>query len=116
VEEGSRAQYRWPRNFVIGPEFIPTVEALVAAGGISREKIVEVCTDVLCGRAGEMNSRVVKAWTATAGGPQLGRSDGAIAFRVRLRSGTAAARRLRYWVLPNGDIELDRVGVHDAGL
>jgi hypothetical protein len=116
VEEASRTRYPWPRQFVLGPEFISTVDALVAAGGISREKIVEVCTEVLCGRANEMDSRAVKAWTATPGGPQLSRRDGAVAFRVRLQSGTAAARRLRYWLLPNGDIELDRVGVHDAGL
>jgi hypothetical protein len=116
VEEHSRDRYPWPALFFLGPTFLPTVVALVEAGGIRREKIVEVSTDVLCGRARDMNSRAVKAWISSPQGPQLRRSDGAVAFRVRLQTGTASARRLRYWLLPTGEIELDWVGVHDSGL
>jgi hypothetical protein len=41
------------------------------------------------------------------------REDGARAWRVSLQSNTPAARRLHYWVLPDGSIELAKVGVHD---
>lgn len=115
VEEASRDQFPWPERFRISEGFLESVARLVDAGGITREKIVEVCADVLCGRAYSMPSRAVKPWTDGTHGPQLRRDDGASAFRVRLQSQTAAARRLRFWLLANGEIELDTVGVHDAG-
>lgn len=116
VEEASRKSYPWPEAFRVGVNFLELVEQLVRAGGIAREKVVDVCADVLCGRAREMPSRAVKEWTTSRHGPQLRRGDGAVAFRVRLQTGSASARRLRYLLLPSGEIELDWVGVHDAGI
>lgn len=94
-----------------------SLDRLVRDGGIAREKVVEVCADVLCGRAKEMPSRAVREWKTSPGGPQARReSDGAVAVRVRLQTRSNAARRLKYWLLKNGEIELDRVSVHDEGL
>ena len=49
----------------------------------------------------------------SAGSPQKVRADGARAFRVSLQSRTAAARRLHYWELGDGRVELARIGYHD---
>jgi len=116
VEESRRAQLPWPPHFRLGPELIRSVDDLVAAGGIQRRKVVQVCAEVICGLAHEIPARAVKEWRASRMGPQLRRSDGAVAMRVRLQSSTSAARRLRYWKLTNGEIELDLVCTHDDGL
>jgi hypothetical protein len=117
VEQASRGDLPWPERFKIGPVFLQSVDDLVRGGGITREKIVEICSEVLCGRARDLPSRAVKEWRTSRQGPQLVRpSDGAVAMRVRLQTATSAARRLRYWKLPSGEIELDRVVVHDAGI
>ncbi len=39
--------------------------------------------------------------------------DGAKAWRVSLQINTPSARRLHFWRLPDGGVELSRVGVHD---
>jgi hypothetical protein len=117
VDESSRDQYRWPDSYLIGPEFLDSVDRLVLAGGISREKILAVCVDVLSGRARHRPARAIKEWVTTRNGPPLVRiSDGARAMRARLQNSSHAARRLRYWCLPSGVIELDCVGVHDENL
>jgi hypothetical protein len=40
-------------------------------------------------------------------------TDGAACRRAYLESHTAQARRLHYWKLRDGSIELSRVGLHD---
>jgi hypothetical protein len=116
IEENRRAELPWPAHFCFGPEFIRSVDDLVAAGGIQRRKVVQVCAEVICGLAHVIPARAVKEWRVSRSGPQLGRSDGAVAMRVRLQSSTSAARRLRYWKLADGEVELDFVGTHDKGL
>jgi hypothetical protein len=117
VDESSREQYRWPDNYLIGPDFMVSVDRLVLAGGISREKILEVCVDVLSGRARDRSVRAVKEWLASKNGQPLVRpSDGARAMRARLQNFSHGARRLKYWCLAGGVVELDSVGVHDDNL
>lgn len=45
--------------------------------------------------------------------PQRVSDDGARADRVSLQVNTPSARRLHFWRLPDGHIELSKVGVHD---
>jgi hypothetical protein len=117
VDESSRERYRWPDNYLIGPDFMVSVDRLVLAGGISREKIIEVCVDVLSGRARDRTARAVKEWLVSRNGPPLVRpSDGARAMRARLQNFSHGARRLKYWCLPSGVVELDSVSVHDENL
>lgn len=116
VSEPERARFAMPLSYRIGSDFLSSVDRLVRDGGITRDKVVEVVCDVLCGRARTMTSRAVKEWLSSPNGSQLMRPDGAKAWRVRLQTGSRAARRLRYWQLQTGDIELDQVGVHDFGL
>jgi hypothetical protein len=76
-----------------------------------------VCVDVLCGRAKDRPVRGVKEWrTGRRGPPLVRRSDGAHAMRARLQNAAHAARRLKYWSLPGGCIELDSVLDHDEEL
>jgi hypothetical protein len=117
VDEAIRDQYPMPANYLMGPDFIASVEQMTQSRGVSREKVLDVCIDVLCNRAKDMSQRALKEWTESKNGPQLIRSsDGAGAMRVRLQTGTAAARRLRYWQLRTGKIELDKVLTHDEEL
>lgn len=104
---------QWPlRGFLLGPEFLVTVASL---HGIERSKIVDVCTDVVTGRAAQMASREVHPLRTAEGGdaPQRVRADGAMAWRASLQHNTPSARRLHYWQLRDGRVELARVGVHD---
>lgn len=41
------------------------------------------------------------------------KGDGAVAWRASLQVKTPAARRIHYWVLSSGQIELARVTAHD---
>lgn len=117
IDEDLRDRFPWQEGFAVGPDFLASIEALVGNGGISRDKVVQVCAEVVCGLAKELPTRALKPWLTTKGGLPLERPhDGAVAMRVRLQTGTSAARRLKYWKLPTGMIELDSVDVHDAKL
>lgn len=95
-----------------GREFIAT---LTTVEGISREKIVEVIVDVLTGRDTELASRELHQLRTGQGGddPYRTRADGATCWRVSLQINTPGARRLHYWRLNDGSIELSSIRVHD---
>ena len=105
---------RWPlpQDYRVGGFFLSSLAALE---GIGRAKIVEVCAEVLCGRAATQVGREVHPLRSGDGGdaPQRIREDGAKAFRASLQVSTPSARRLHYWRLPDGRLELSKVGVHD---
>ena len=69
----------------------------------------------MSGLALQMPSREVHRLRAGSGGddPVRTRADGAVAWRASLQVKTPSARRIHYWVLPSGLIELSRVTVHD---
>lgn len=116
VTEVNREIYPWPKKYFIGDSFIESLDKMVQSGGIKREKLIDVCTDIICDQAKDNPSRVPKPWTDGAHGPQITRADGAKMMRVRAQSGTAAARRIRYWQLRTGAIELDEVLTHTEDL
>lgn len=99
-------------DYVLGDEFLSSVEALE---GIDRDKIVSAVVDVVTRRAWQINGRAVhQLRDGTPGGaPAVVRADGATAWRCNLQTGTASARRLMWWDLPDGTIELSVVAVHD---
>lgn len=71
--------------------------------------------EVLTGLAADIPGRELhRLRTGNGGGdPYRVRADGARAFRASLQVNTPSARRLHYWQLPNGQIELSRVVLHD---
>lgn len=111
TSEGDRVSYPW-REPVLGDGFM---ESLEKTEGIARGRVLEVCSHVVSGRAPEIASLEVHALRSGMGGedPQRTRPDGSKAFRASLQTNTAAARRLHYWQLPDGRIELARVVYHD---
>lgn len=106
-----RARFPW-REPIIGPDFL---DSLAATQGVSRERVLDVCAHVACGRAAEIGGLELHPLRASEGGgaSQLEREDGAKAWRCSLQASTAAARRLHYWQLPDGGVELAKVGYHD---
>jgi hypothetical protein len=106
-----RERYRW-REPIIGPEFLASLDLLE---GVSRERVVDVCAEVVSGRAPSRPGQQVHPLRATTGGPapQRVRADGARAYRASLQTRSSAARRLHYWELPDGGVELAKVGYHD---
>ena len=84
--------------------------------GIDRSKVLDVLVEALTGLAQDVPARSLRPWLDSPAGKQETRSDGGKAWRVSLQQNTPAARRLKYWRLPDSVIELDFVGHHDAGL
>jgi hypothetical protein len=94
------------------PSFILTFQALTDDG---KDKAIKTATHIVTGRnaiehitedhplrEGDENSK-----------PEVVRDDGAAARRAYIESHTAQARRLHYWKLRDGSIELSRAGLHD---
>jgi predicted nucleic acid-binding Zn-ribbon protein/exosome complex RNA-binding protein Csl4 len=106
-----RERYPW-REPALGPDFLASLDRLE---GVGLQRVHDVCADVACGRAADRPALGVHPLRATdlSGAPQQVRADGARAFRASLQAHTAAARRLHFWVLPDGGVELARVGYHD---
>lgn len=100
------------KNYTVGPAFISSLNEL---GDRYTDKVLRAVVDVLAGRAAEVPSRELHRLRQGDGGsdPYVTRADGASCWRVSVESNTASARRLHYWQLPGGRIELSRVGVHD---
>jgi len=106
-----RERYPW-REPVIGPELLDSLEQV---HGVSRERVVEVCAEVVCRRAPDRAGLEVHPLRINEGGdsPQRVRADGARAYRASLQVHTPAARRLHYWELPDGGVELAKIVYHD---
>jgi hypothetical protein len=106
---------RYPLGrFAFLPGFAASADAL---HGVDEARIAEVCAHVAANRAHEINGLEVHPLRSGPGGaPQRVRADGARGWRAALQVGSAAARRLHYWVLsdPAGwSVEFEVVGTHD---
>ncbi|WP_299926105.1 hypothetical protein [uncultured Nocardioides sp.] len=99
-------------DYTFGPHFL---RSLASLHGLAADRVADVVMEVATGKAALSAGRELHHLrTEDAGGsPQRVREDGARAWRVSLQSNTPAARRLHYWVLSDGSIELAKVGVHD---
>ncbi|MFM8980797.1 MAG: hypothetical protein ACKOSS_10110, partial [Planctomycetia bacterium] len=100
----------------LGAGFLDSVAALQ---GVSAEKVVQVCAEVACGCAREVEGREVHRLRSGPAGnapPRTRARDGATAWRCALQVKTPAARRLHWWEVPSATgrvIELACVGHHD---
>lgn len=104
----------WPlAQYEIGPASLPSLDALE---GVSRAKVDEVCVEIQTSAAETLASRElhILRWSEAGHAEQRVRTeDGARAWRVSLQIKTLSARRLHFWRLPDGWVELSKVGVHD---
>ena len=113
IPEPQRDTNPLPQSYSIGPQLVPSMTTLE---GISRDKVIDVLVEVLTGLAKDTPARQLHPWTVGKSGPQEQRPDGGKAWRASLQNKTPGARRLKYWALPGGLIELDSIGHHDDGI
>lgn len=99
-------------EYAIGPRFLDSLDKLE---GIKQEKVADVVFEILTGLAPQIPSREVHRLRAGLGGedPIRVREDGAVCWRASLQVKTPAARRIHYWIRPDGVVELSRVATHD---
>ena len=99
-------------DFLIGPRFLESLERLE---GVKAEKVADVAFEIVTGLAPQLPSREVHHLRTGSGGddPVRVREDGAIAWRASLQVNTPSARRIHYWVIPSGQVELAKVATHD---
>jgi hypothetical protein len=96
-----------------GPRFVESVETIE---GVEREKVVATCVDVLTRRAWEINGRKARQMrTHDTGGSQVRVRvhDQATAWRCNIQTNSPSARRLMWWEVPDGSIELAVAALHD---
>lgn len=79
-------------------------------------KLVRVVLDLVTGRNAVEHKHVFHAMQEGLGGGQRVRSDGALCWRMHLENGQPQAKRLHYWQLRNGLVELGWVANHDEDL
>ncbi|WP_137843033.1 hypothetical protein [Microbacterium sp. 2FI] len=111
VEPGERE--RWAiGEYDVGPEFVASLASLTIG---HFDKAMKAVVDAVTGRIRDVPSRGVHALRSGdgAGDPDLVRSDGAKCYRAYIEQNAAAARRLHYWALAGGAVELSRVVTHD---
>ena len=114
VPANEKSDYPWSEKYTVGPKFTASFYAHDAA---LRAKTLKALTQLLTGRADRMNAREVHPKRIGMGGddPQAVRDeDGATCWRMSVESGVAAARRVHYWKLPDGTIELHELVAHDT--
>jgi len=101
-----------PTSYLLGEEFLESVERIQ---GVDRSRIVEAVARLVSGRRDLVATLDVHPLreSAAGGAPPRVRADGARAFRASLQHGAAAARRLHYWLLTDGTLELANVGYHE---
>lgn len=100
------------RPYVLGEQFLPS---LAEVDGIDRHKVVDVIVDIVTGRVHDFAGRETHQLRESEAGnsPFVRRDDGANCWRVALQTKTPQARRLHYWQLNDGSVELSSVRLHD---
>ncbi|MCA5891843.1 hypothetical protein LEP48_00570 [Isoptericola sp. NEAU-Y5] len=98
-------------RYTLGPRFLDSL----GLDGVSRRKVVETVVHVVTGRDRDVGGLQLHQLRTSDGGgtPQRTRDDGAGCWRVSLQVNSPQARRLHYWKLPDGTVELSRVVLHD---
>ncbi|TFD39315.1 hypothetical protein E3T40_01380 [Cryobacterium sp. TMT1-19] len=112
VPESDREEWKLPHSYVLGERF---TESLAGLDDGQLAKAFKASVDVLTGRVKTLKGRHLHALRQGAGpaDPHLLRWDGARCMRVSIEQNTPAARRMHFWQLPDGGIELGRIVTHD---
>jgi len=100
-------------EYEMGAELAPSLLAL-RDGQLA--KALRCAVDMLTGMGETMHSRRVHPLRESAAGNSGIYTDdrGAVCMRAYIEADTASARRLHYWKLPDGSIELIRIVLHDV--
>ncbi len=101
------------REFIIGPQFLSRLD--LSAPHI-KGKVIKACADLAIAAPSLLSRRDDHALRTSDGGNTPARrreSDGAEARRCSIEQRAPSARRIHYWVIASGLIELASVNVHD---
>jgi hypothetical protein len=94
-------------SFAVAESFGPSVDDLTVHTPVLLDKIARAVLRVLLGQDRDAHKLDVN------GGGRLTREDGAVPWRSYVEQKTPSARRLHFFKLPGGGIELSRVVLHD---
>lgn len=113
VPAAEKQTYPWNPDFLIGPRFAASFFGHEPA---LRTKTAKALVDLITHRAERMPAREIHPKRTGPGGddPQQLRADGAGCWRMSVEVNVAAARRVHYWKLPDGRIELHELVAHDV--
>lgn len=101
-------------RYTLGRRFIESFDAHTPR---MRAKALKALVDLLTGRAKTMPARaihVLRTGTAATEPAVTRNADGAVCWRMAVEKGTAAARRIHYWEIPGGTIELHDLVTHET--
>ncbi|MDF2092580.1 hypothetical protein P0Y31_09505 [Knoellia sp. 3-2P3] len=100
------------RPYVLAEQFL---SSWAGVDGIDRQKVVDVIVDIVTGRVHDVAGRETHQLRESEAGnsPFVRRDDGATCWRVALQTKTPQARRLHYWQLSDGTVELSSIRLHD---
>lgn len=112
VPEDQRTGEHALRGYRLGPDFLTSVDGL---DGVKRDKIIAAVLDVLINRVWTSNGRAAHQFrSGEAGGTEtIVREDGATLWRCAIQRNTPSARRLMWWELTDGGVELALTAIHD---
>jgi hypothetical protein len=104
-----RQKYPWHAP-LLGDGFL----ASLASVNVNPRQVTSTCAHIASGRIHEIAGAALHELRTGKGptDPQRRRPDGAAAWRCTITA-SAGAVRLHYWQLPNGRVELAKVGYHD---
>ena len=113
VPASDKSRQVLPSDWTAGSGFAASLYGFTEPGVIA--KALKATVEVLIGAAERNAAREVHALRVNSGGDaaQVVREDGAKCFRAAIEQNVASARRLHYWRLQDGTVELSRVVVHD---
>lgn len=114
VPISQREQWPLPPVYELFDSFMQDVQ--VQAAAVSRQQIIAAVLDVVSGRMNDVNSRQPRPLREGGGDDGraiVTRSDGAMAWRANVSTGTPAARRIMWWRRADGIIQLARLSTHD---
>lgn len=99
-------------DYTLGPVFL---DSLQQTAGTTLDKVADVVFEVVTERAHTLPARDLHQLRESAAGnaPTVRRADGATCWRASLQTNSPSARRLHFWRLPGGGVELSRVVLHD---
>ncbi|OYX54199.1 MAG: hypothetical protein B7Y93_07020 [Micrococcales bacterium 32-70-13] len=113
LDASTRAQHPLTDALVIGPRF---ADSLAGLDDTQLDKALRCAMEAASGFITKVGAREVHALRSGDGAsdaPVQRSSDGARCMRAYVEQNTPQARRLHYWVLRGGGVELSRVVLHD---
>ncbi|WP_159599500.1 hypothetical protein [Agromyces humi] len=96
-------------QYTVGEEFAETLKPQEPS---IQTKALRCIVDVLTGSQGTRGTHPLRLGMAGNEQPVI-REDGAVCMRAYVETNTPAARRLHFWKLQDGSVELSRVVKHD---